>query len=192
MMTTDQRVLRGRLGISVAGLLWLICVVGAKAGDGPLELVDEVDLERYQGRWYEIALLPNRFQRQCAGETTAEYSLMDNGRVSVLNRCRNADGDFEQARGVAKQPDPERPARLKVRFGPRWLGWLPLVWGDYQIIALDDAYRWVMVGAPSRKYLWILAREPELDPATLDALLEQAEQQGFPVKKVRRSRQDWQ
>ena len=126
----------------------------------PLDLVDEVDLDRYQGVWYEIALLPNRFQARCVASTAAEYTRLDDGRVRVVNRCRTADGEFDQAEGVARPADPDRPAALEVRFAPKWLSFLPFVWGKYQIMALDEDYQWAMVGAPSRKYLWILAREP--------------------------------
>jgi apolipoprotein D and lipocalin family protein len=156
--------------------------------DGPLELVDDVDLERYQGRWYEIALLPNRFQDQCVADTSAEYTLTGNGRIRVVNRCRTADGDFNRVVGEARSAD-ERPASFEVRFAPKWLSWLPFVWGDYQIMALDDDYRWAMVGAPSRKYLWILSREPSLPESRIESLLAEARRQGFDTEAVVRSPQ---
>jgi len=176
--------------------LWVALLLVQAAGctpaaDGPLDLVGEVDLQRYQGRWYEIARLPNRFQDQCAGEVTAEYTLQENGRIRVVNRCRKTRGEFDQAIGEARRPDPARPAALEVRFAPRWLGWLPMVWGDYQVMALDAAYSRVLIGAPSREYLWILARAPALPKAELDALLDEAERQGFDVERVERTRQRW-
>lgn len=154
------------------------------SGKAPLELVDALDLERYQGTWYEIAKLPNRFQARCMAETTAEYTLLDDGRIRVVNRCRVADDRFDTVRGTARRPDPDRPGALEVRFAPGWLSWLPMVWGDYQVMAIDDAYSSVLVGAPSRTYLWILAREPELAPARIDALLAEARRQGFPVDRI--------
>lgn len=175
-----------------AALLPVACSApagGPQAGDGPLALVDSVDLERYQGRWYEIARLPNSFQDHCRGEVTADYTVRDDGRVRVENRCRTEGGGVDRAVGVARQPDSDRPAALEVRFAPAWLGWLPAVWGDYQIIALDADYRWSMVGSPSREYLWILAREPELDERRVRSLLVLAERQGFPVEAVTRTRQ---
>lgn len=156
-----------------------------------LDLVDEFDLDRYQGLWYEIALLPNRFQSRCVANTAAEYTRMANGYIRVVNRCRTADGEYDRAEGVARPADPDRPAALKVRFVPKWLSFLPFVWGKYQVMSLDEDYRWAMVGTPSRKYLWILAREPSLPDSRIDALLGEAERQGFDVSDVERSRQDW-
>lgn len=153
----------------------------------PLELVESVDLERYQGLWYEIARLPNSFQDHCRGGVTAHYTLRDDGRVDVVNSCRTEDGRADSAAGVARRPDPSRSAAFEVRFAPSWLSWLPAVWGDYQIMALSEGYWWAMVGSPSRKYLWILAREPELDEDRIRALLVEAEREGFPVEEVRRT-----
>lgn len=158
--------------------------------DRPLDLVASVDLNRYQGLWYEIGRLPNRFQDQCAGNVTAEYTLLDDGLVRAVNRCERADGRAVCARGMARRPDPEREGALEVRFVPRWLSWLPFVWGDYQLMALGDDYDDVMVGAPSRKYLWVLARDPLLPQRRLEQLLDEAERQGFDTRQFTRTRQD--
>jgi len=150
-----------------------------------LELVDQVDLERYQGRWYEVALLPNRFQKKCASDTSARYELLEDGRVKVTNRCREEEGTWRVVEGVARKADPDGPnASLEVRFAPRWLSWLPVVWGEYRIIALGDDYEYAMVGSDNRKYLWILARDPDLDAAIMDRLRSQAKAQGFDVDKL--------
>lgn len=174
--------------IRCAAVLLLLAGATCRAEPGatrtPLTLVDSLDLERYQGLWYEIARLPNDFQEQCRGEVTAEYTLLESRRVRVVNRCRTGEGDLDEAEGVARRPDADRPGALEVRFAPSWLSWLPAVWGDYQVLALDDDYRWSMVGAPSREYLWILAREPRLDEERLRSLLDRAEGQGFPVDAV--------
>ena len=129
----------------------------------PLELIDSIDLTRYQGRWYEIARLPNRYQDQCAGEVSADYELLEDGRVQVTNRCRRPDGSWSEVQGIARRDSSDsRAAALEVRFAPRWLSFLPFVWGEYRVMALDDDYRHALVGSDDRKYLWILAREPEL------------------------------
>lgn len=159
------------------------------AQDRPLDLVESVDLQRYQGLWYEIARLPNRFQDQCAANVTAEYTLLDDGRIEVVNRCRLENGQTDEAEGIARRPDSGREAALEVRFAPRWLSWLPFVWGDYQIMALDDGYESVLIGAPSRDYLWILAREPSLAQRRIDELMAEAGRQGFDVDKVIRTDQ---
>ncbi|MDT8409991.1 MAG: lipocalin family protein [Wenzhouxiangellaceae bacterium] len=167
----------------------LISAGNIMAADEKLELVDTVDLERYQGRWFEIARLPNRFQNSCDGNVSADYRLKQDGRIEVVNRCRSEHGGFNEVIGEARRPSPEDPARLEVRFAPRWLSWLPLVWGDYQIMALSDDYQWAMVGAPSRKYLWILARRPSLPETRIEALLAEAERQGFDTDELIRTPQ---
>jgi len=171
----------------LASLGWPFAVAGQ---DRPLDLVESVDLQRYQGLWYEIARLPNRFQDQCARNVMAEYALMDNGRIEVVNRCTLSNGDVDEARGVARRPDPAREAALKVRFAPRWLSWLPIVWGDYQIMVLADDYESVLIGAPSRKYLWILARKPLLTDSRIDQLKAEAERQGFDSENMTLTQQD--
>ncbi|MDH5833448.1 lipocalin family protein [Luteimonas kalidii] len=146
--------------------------------------VDDVDLSCYAGTWYEQAHLPMVFQRQCVSDTTARYRLQADGTVEVLNRCRTREGGFEQARGVARTVH-GRTSTLEVRFAPAWLSWLPVVWGDYWVIALDEAdYRWAMVGAPDADYLWILSRTPQLAPAVRARLVEQARAMGYPVDEL--------
>lgn len=146
----------------------------------PLELVDALDLERYQGRWYEIARLPNRFQDDCDSDVTAHYELRADGRVAVTNRCRRADGRRSEAEGVARRADPDGPAAaLEVRFAPRWLSILPFVWGDYRVLALGEDYQYAMVGSESREYLWILARDPQLPEDRVERLIDKARAQGF-------------
>lgn len=171
----------------LASAAWPATLLGQER---PLELVKSVDLDRYQGLWYEIARLPNRFQDQCASNVTAEYTLLDNGRIKVVNRCELADGQIDEAEGRARRPDPDQEAALKVRFAPRWLSWLPFVWGDYQIMALSDGYESALIGEPSREYLWILAREPSLPQHRLDELLAEAGRQGFDTGAIEQTRQD--
>lgn len=145
----------------------------------PPEVVPSVDLARYMGTWHEIAKFPNRFQRGCAC-TTATYSLRPDGRVSVLNRCRTEEGKPKTAKGWAKVVDPRTGAKLKVTF------FWPF-FGDYWILALDPEYQQVLVGTPNRKYLWILARQPRLDPKRYDALVAKAAEQGFDIGKLVRT-----
>jgi apolipoprotein D and lipocalin family protein len=169
----------------LGGALMMMTVAAA-----PLPTQDWVDLERYAGRWYEIARLPNRFQERCAGEVTATYTLRPDGRVVVRNECREKDGRIARAEGVARRADARGPAsRLKVRFAPAWLSFLGPVWGDYWILELDRDYRYAVVGAPSRKYLWILSRRPELDAAIYDSLLTSVARLGFDVSRLRRTAQ---
>lgn len=169
-----QRLLAGML---LSGLL-LQAPTPARADDPPaVRTVPSVDLERYVGRWYEIAKIPNRFQKQCARGTTAEYSLREDGRIDVLNGCFEEDGDRDEARGLAKVVDTESNAKLEVSF-VNILGWRPF-WGDYWVIGLDDDYRWAIVGTPDRKYGWVLARTPELDDDTMEKIFAIIERNGY-------------
>jgi apolipoprotein D and lipocalin family protein len=139
--------------------------------------VPSVDLNRYVGGWYEIAKIPNRFQRQCARHTVALYGLLPDGRLSVLNQCIKRSGNVDQATGVARVIDPVSRARLKVSL-VSFLGWRPF-WGDYWVIGLDDDYRWAVVGSPDRRYGWVLARTPHLDEASMASIREILERQGY-------------
>lgn len=157
----------------------------AKASDKPTT-VQYVDLERYMGLWYEIARYPNSFQEKC-GPTTAEYKLKKNGKVSVLNSCRRLDKHKTQrAKGTAYVANEQTNAELKVSFVPffqRW-GWFA---GNYWILELDVDYKWVLVGDPSREYLWILSRTPVLDEDLLADIYHLAEEQGFDTSKLKRT-----
>jgi len=149
----------------------------------PVRTVPSVDLNRYAGEWFEIARFPNRFQRRCVGDVRATYTRRPDGRVEVVNRCRTTDGATE-ARGIARVVDEHSFARLKVRFAPAWLSFLPLVWGDYWIIGLAPDYSWAVVGDPAREYLWILARTPQLDGAHGAAARTAARNNGFDVSRL--------
>ena len=151
--------------------------------ESPVRTVASVDLNRYLGDWFEIARYPNRFQRQCAGDVRARYSRRADGRLDVVNRCRTADGQTE-ARGVARVVDEQRFTRLKVRFAPAWLSFLPPVWGDYWIIGLAPGYSWAVVGTPGRDYLWILSRTPQLDAASIAAARAAARNSGYDVERL--------
>ncbi|RZL95491.1 MAG: lipocalin [Variovorax sp.] len=163
---------------------------GAPLMRAPLQVVAPVDLKRYAGLWHEQARLPNRFQKNCTGPVTAEYTLMEDGTVEVRNRCVLGDGRVDEAIGSARvAPVAGQPGagRLEVRFAPEWLAWLPAVWGDYWILKLDREYQVALVGTPNRKYLWVLSRTPRLDEAALQAELDYARTLGFDVDQVERT-----
>jgi apolipoprotein D and lipocalin family protein len=143
----------------------------------PVTTVNNVELERYVGLWYEIAKIPNRFQKKCVRGTTAEYELREDGRIKVINRCFNKDGEIDQAEGVAKIEDAASNAKLKVSF-VSFAGWRPF-WGDYWVIGLDPDYQWAVVGVPDRKYGWVLARSPSLDENTLEQIFAVLERNGY-------------
>jgi apolipoprotein D and lipocalin family protein len=156
----------------------------------PVTSIDSLDLNRYAGQWYEIARFPNQFQLKCVANVTAQYTRLANGEIEVLNACRVSDGTVDSAIGRAKLADRTGPtSRLKVRFAPGILGWLPMVWGDYWVLDLTDDYQAVLVGTPNREYLWILSRTPTLDAAIYQRLVATAERQGFDVGRLVMTRQ---
>jgi apolipoprotein D and lipocalin family protein len=163
----------------------LVAVLSAT--QGRLNVVSNLDLNKYAGRWYEIARLPNRFQNKCASDVEANYELRPDGRITVVNKCRDGNGSITEAAGVARRVEGAPPSVLQVRFAPAFLSFLSAVWGDYQVIALDDAHTHAVVGSPDRKYLWVLARTTGLDAPTYEKLIAIAKQQGFDVSRVVRT-----
>jgi len=165
-------------------LLLLALLAACQTASAPLPVVEDVDLARYAGRWYEIASFPQRFQRGCVA-TMAVYTLREDGRIRVENSCRDGsfDGTLRRADGVAWLADPDGSrAKLKVQF----------FWpfrGDYWILVLDPDYRYTVVGHPSREYLWILARTPTLDESLYARLVEQIERLGFDPTRLERTPQ---
>jgi apolipoprotein D and lipocalin family protein len=149
----------------------------------PVRTVESVDLRRYAGDWYEVARLPNRFQRRCLGDVRATYTVRPGGRLDVLNQCRTAGGAIA-AKGIARVVDIRTPAKLKVRFAPAALSFLPFVWGDYWILDLAADYSWSVVGSPDRKYLWILSRTPVLPSPVLEAAVDIARVNGFDAGRL--------
>jgi apolipoprotein D and lipocalin family protein len=136
-----------------------------------LPTVERVDLDRYVGRWYEVASLPNRFQAQCVADTQARYRATGED-IEVVNRCRLADGTVDSATGVAKVVADSGNAKLRVSF------FRPF-YGDYWVLALAPDYRWVLVGEPRRQYGWVLSRTPELAAADMATALARAEALGY-------------
>jgi apolipoprotein D and lipocalin family protein len=171
--------------------LWLMAVQSATPppAPGPVATVDRVDLDRYAGQWYEVARFPNRFQRQCTGDVRATYVGRPDGRIDVINECRASDGQTTQAKGVARVVDGSGGARLKVRFAPAFLSFLPMVWGDYWVIGLGDGYDWAVVGTPDRQYLWILSRTAVLDEARWARALERVRSNAFDDSRLVRTPQ---
>lgn len=157
----------------------------ATAADAPppLQTVSHVDVNRYMGKWYEIASFPQWFQKNCTA-VSATYTLRKDGDVDVLNECRDKtlDGKLRSAKGKAWIVDRESNARLKVRF------FWPFS-GDYWIIDLGAEYQYAVVGHPKRNYLWILSRSRQMDPAVYDQILERLKQHHYDVNRLNKTLQ---
>jgi apolipoprotein D and lipocalin family protein len=154
------------------------CSAFNKTDMEPLIVVDYVDLNRYAGVWYEIARLPHRFQKGCVS-SMATYTPLADDKLSVVNQCREGSttGKVRSVKGVARVVDTQTNAKLKVSF------FWPF-YGKYWIIDLGSDYEYAVVGHPSRKYLWILSRTPEMDEGIYQMLLQRLEKQHYDTSKL--------
>jgi len=170
--------------IFLSAMLGFLGMAGLTAEkDKPLETVPSVDLQKYMGKWYEIAAFPQRFEKGCHC-TAAEYEMTDKGYVRVINTCRkdSPDGKVNQAKGKAFVVKGSNNAKLRVQF----------FWpfrGDYWIIDLAEDYGYAVVGAPDRKYLWILSRTPQMDPVLYQNIVDRVARKGFDISKLARADQ---
>ena len=144
--------------------------------------VASLDLPRYLGRWFEIARLPMRHEPADATDITATYSLDEDGQIRVQNRMYH-DGELEESIGQASAID-DSNSKLEVSFLPEGLRWIPFTKGDYWVLKIDAAYSVALVGSPDRKYLWLLAREPVVDEATVNHYLAYARSQGYALDEL--------
>jgi apolipoprotein D and lipocalin family protein len=164
-------------------LLYGLILMSVKYCSAQAELVtvDKVDLAKYSGKWYDISHLPARFLDGCDC-ITAHYSLNPDGSVIVFNQCRNRKGESSSIKGKALAVNGSGNAKLKVQF----------FWpfrSDYYIIGLAEDYSWAVVGTPSRKYLWILSRYPQMDPPLYNDLIKMCGNKGFRVEFLTKTNQ---
>jgi apolipoprotein D and lipocalin family protein len=165
----------------IAAMVFSGCTMFFSNDYAPLETVPNVDVKRYEGKWYEIASLPFSRQEGCQC-TTAEYQLQDDGVLTVTNTCKQEDG-IAQAVGKAFVVEGSNNAKLKVQF----------FWpfrGDYWVIDLADDYSYAVVGVPSRKYCWILSRTKTMNDDVYAAIVERVKAKGFDVTKFNKTVQD--
>ncbi|HSQ79148.1 MAG TPA: lipocalin family protein [Candidatus Bathyarchaeia archaeon] len=175
--------IKSGLAVLVSVLASGVAAASVLAAAKPLEVVPQVDLPRYLGTWYEIATIPQRFQRGCVG-VTAHYSLRPDGAIDVVNVCRKdrLDAPPRSVRGKAWVVDKTTNAKLKVRF------FWPFT-GDYWIIELDPDYQWAVVGHPGRTYYWILSRTPQMEPALYEELIRRAAAKGYDTSLIKKTLQ---
>ena len=158
------------------------------ARQAPVATTPLLDLRRYAGRWYEIARLPLRTERECDSDVTATYTLLRGGRMRVVNSCRTAEGEVEEVRGIAR-PYGGDGAKLEVCFAPSGLRWLPGAWAPYWVLHVDPDYSAAVVGTPDRKHLWLLSRTAFMDDGQLQRLMLHARAQGYDTTRLMRTPQ---
>jgi apolipoprotein D and lipocalin family protein len=171
------------LGAGILLLLVAACTLRGNVMIAELKVVPYVKLEQYTGTWYEIARYPHRFQEGCVA-SKAVYEIAPDGKIEVYNECRQGsmEGPVKSVRGKAKVVDPVTNAKLKVTF------FWPF-YGDYWIIDLGENYEYAVVGHPSRKYLWVLSRTPEMEEGVYQTILERLEKQGYDAGRLVRTPQ---
>ena len=176
--------------IAVGGviLLGLAATTMVYAQAKPLHVADKVELDKYLGVWYEIARKPMSFQNQCDSNVTATYTFNENGNVLVDNRCTMKDGQQSHAIGEAFVQNAPFNTKLKVSCLPEAIRWLPAGRGDYWISKIDENYQTVLVGEPSRKYMWVLSRDPHPDPRVVNEYLDYAKSVGYDLKNLIRTK----
>jgi len=176
--------------IGTAALALMVVAGAANGAEEPVppSTVASVDLTHYAGKWYEIARIPNRFQKDCVGNVMATYKIREDGRIDVLNECQQKGGTIKKAEGIAKIVDPSTNAKLKVSF-VSFFGYRPF-WGDYWILGLGPDYEYAVVGSPDREYGWILARDPHPDPRIVEEARSVLREQGFDPDRFEQSQHD--
>jgi len=181
--------MRRLITISFTIILATLSFFAQSSGETAVRTVSSVDLKKYSGTWFEIAKYPNKFQKQCIGNTTATYTMKGEGKLEILNSCLKKDGTTEASKGAGKIEDKPANAKLKVRFASAFTSFLSSGWTDFWVIDLANDYSYAAVGTPKRDYFWILSRTPELKDDIYQGILRRAEQQGFVPGKVEKTPQ---
>lgn len=151
--------------------------------------VPKVDLDRYLGKWYEVAAIPQRFQKQCVANTNAEYSMAEDGLIKVLNSCDTAEGSRSVAEGRAKVVDTQSNSKLKVTF-VKFIDWIFAFGGAYWIVDLAPDYSYALIGDPSAKYAWVLSRNPVMASEVYLKIEAKFKAEGYDTCQILTSVQD--
>ena len=162
-------------------LLSFLIILTASKGQNSLidkTVVKELDIEKYLGKWYEISRYDHRFERDLVG-VTATYSYPKDGKIKVVNAGykKSLKGKKSEAIGKAKIPDLNIPSKLKVSFF--WF-----FYGNFFVLELDENYQLAVIGSSSDKYLWILARTPQMEYSLYNELLNKLTDRGYDITKL--------
>lgn len=161
-----------KLAVIISALVLSFSSHGGEIKSTP---VQNFDVQKYAGKWYEIARTQNRFEKGCSN-VSANYLLNKDGTLKVINKCF-VNGKEKTAKGRAKFVGKSTVGKLEVTF------FWPF-YGDYNVVYLDGGYQNAIVDGGSDEYLWILSRQKNLDAKTLNFLLEKAKTNGFDVSKL--------
>ena len=158
----------------------IVIFTSANGQEGMIDktVVKELDIEKYLGKWYEIARFDHKFERGLEG-VSATYSLRKDGKIKVVNAGYKGslNGERSEATGKAKIPDPNYPSKLKVSF-------FLFFYGDYFVLELDQDYQWAVIGSSDDNFLWILSRTPVMEDATYENLLKNLVERGYDLGKL--------
>ncbi len=175
------------LALLLLSLPFLTSCYAERTSLKPLSSVEKISLDRYQGRWYEVARFDAFFQKDCVG-VTADYKKISDDTIEVINSCRlkTLDGELKQVSGVARIPNLKNPAQLKVRFSKFPAN---LFEGNYWVIALDTKYKWAVVSEPQGRYLWILSRTKTLPDALYKKIIDDLKSTGIKTEFLQKTKQ---
>ena len=165
------------ISFMIIGSSFMSCKIRKSMIDNTV--VNELEVHKYLGTWYEIARYDHSFESGLVG-VKANYSMREDGKIRVVNSGykNSLDGKFSQAVGKAKIPDPvNEPAKIKVSF-------FLFFYGDYYVMELDKDYQWAVIGSNSEKYLWILSRKPKMEKELFSELLERLKKRRYDVSKL--------
>jgi len=164
----------------IISLLLISTIVSCQTKNNEMDnrTVQNFELEKYLGKWYEIARFPHSFEKGLVG-VTATYSIRHDGKIKVVNQGykNSLHGKLKTAVGKAYTPNLDDPAKLKVSF-------FLFFYGDYYVMELDPDYNWVLIGSSTDKYLWILSRSTQLDQEVLNQLITNAKNRGYQTDKL--------
>ncbi|MBT6120292.1 lipocalin family protein [bacterium] len=166
----------------ITSVVFFSILSGATVTASEPEVIEFLDLQRYQGKWFEIARFSNPFQNKCKKNVTATYTILENGSIEVVNTCTCESGQDEDVKGLIKIIDTQTNAKLGVSFFDVF-GWRP-VWGDYWVLGLDQDYTVAVIGDPNRKYGWLLSRTKKLSPTQVKIALRIFDKNGYDSKSL--------
>lgn len=170
-------------------IAFLLSMSGQAYAKRTVQTASSVDLDQYLGEWYEIATIPQSFQKQCVKNVKAQYSLTEKGLIKVVNSCETKDGSTKKANARARVVDKKTNAKLRVTF-VKIFNWVFSLGGNYWILDVAPDYSYAVVGDPTTEYGWILSRTPSLSEEIMEKAKKVLSANGYDLCKFRVTIQD--